>query len=65
MMRLLGLDIPKADLSDWNIREVSDFDIEAKARQRGGIGWMERVGIISTEAAKELEKRFPESLLPR
>lgn len=58
-MRLFGMDLPEAG-DDWDIQEMTVEEVEAKARQPGGIAWMERVGVITEEAAAELRKRFPE-----
>jgi hypothetical protein len=57
-MRLFGMDLPEAG-DDWIIEEMTVDEVEAKARQPGGIAWMERVGIISEETAAELRRQFP------
>lgn len=59
-MRLFGLDLPPA-ADDWNIEELTEEEVFAIARRPGGIGWMERVGMISEEGAAALRKRFPEA----
>lgn len=59
-LRLFGVDVPEAG-ADWNIEEMTVEEVEAKARQPGGIAWMERVGVITEEGAAELRKRFPDA----
>lgn len=49
------------DDPDKGFEPWSDERVYAKAKEPGGIAWMERVGVISSEAAGELRKRFPEA----
>lgn len=59
-MRLFGIDIPEAG-ADWHIQELTEAEILEIARKPGGIGWMERVGMVSEEGAAELRRRFPDA----
>lgn len=55
--------VPEMDPSDpdYNFEPRSEDWVIAKAKTPGGIGWMERVGVIDEEAAAALRKRFPEA----